>query len=241
MINQPYIGQNRPEKASLDWNTPLPDEKPLWFSRYCLYRDLGPKRSLRAAIAKEQERFTLLPPEQAATESHEKPLEKKPVHVSGSWKQASVTFCWKERCKLFDQAIIQTLSQDRLNEMGKSMANQFARVEQLGTMAAMVHKYIMDVRNRRLMDHKEAIAYMRLLRDLVKDIRVEMRGIDDQALLQGVEWFTSACYYTENWTPEKSPFMDEAQEFQPESRPNFFQSVVEAILKVKREARDERL
>src|SRR5436190_13240706 len=80
-------------------------ESALWYRRFKLYRGLGPKRTLLAALEKEQETLKVL----KGTDDEEKPTpsakkrtkadksahltevpKPKPVQVPGSWKRASI-------------------------------------------------------------------------------------------------------------------------------------------------------
>src|SRR5262249_50085281 len=86
------------QKPQEDGRSPLPDEPNLWYRRYCLYRDLGHKRSLRAVVAKERESLRVVQTPPQATKGQTKKQRAKNAHgqevkpvlnVPGSWKEAS--------------------------------------------------------------------------------------------------------------------------------------------------------
>ena len=106
-------------------------ESALWFNRFRRYMDLGPKRSLQAALAHEKEHISALKSPNKPTSqtgNPEKPrktpnkksaatLKAVPAakpQVPGSWKQAAKIWRWVERAKAWDEHSIDFTVEENL-------------------------------------------------------------------------------------------------------------------------------
>lgn len=61
-----------------------------WYSRFLLYRDLGPTRTLIGSVRAEQDAKGI-------------PLEERAHGASGAWRQTAEKFNWKERAEAWDE------------------------------------------------------------------------------------------------------------------------------------------
>src|SRR5258708_38636463 len=102
----PSTLSEQPEKKA--WER-MDGESTRWYSRYKRFQGLGPKRTVLAAV--EQERKQSKAPK--STRSQGKPKPKKPASVPGSWKAASIRWCWGERARAYDE--------DKVDKLGPAM------------------------------------------------------------------------------------------------------------------------
>ncbi len=177
-----------------DGRNRLPGESTLWFHRYCLYRDLGHKRSLRAAVAKEQASLHVVAEPRKASKSLKKqtgtavdvlispaPDPEKRAHVPGSWKAAYKQWRWAERAQAFDRYLISTMGEMELERLGASYANKYKRILMLDIMLKGVIANI-NARIKKGMDYDTYLAFVKQVQSLTAQIERETRGTDEAAM-----------------------------------------------------------
>ena len=187
----PLTSLNHTEKASEDRQQPQPGESALWFRRYLLYRNLGHKRSLRAAIAKERETAHLLKEPQKATQPKRGKTqgnlsdsrtptrpEAPPAHVPGSWKAASKTFSWSERAKAFDAWLLAEMNQFSAEHLGDTYANKYKRVLYLDALIRSVKNQLEQAVEKGT-THQAYQNYIKLLAKLLGQMEAEMHQPED--------------------------------------------------------------
>lgn len=174
-------GYTIPETKPENGRNRLEGESQLWFNRYCLYRDLGPKRSLRAAVAKEHETVRLVKQPQTATKSKKvvaKPGQKlskavtvpEPIiNVPGSWKDASKRFRWIDRAEAFDTWLVRLMTETTYKQLGDTFANKFKRVQLLDILV----KNTVENLNTSV-THQNRQNYLKQIISLIKQIEHEM-------------------------------------------------------------------
>jgi hypothetical protein len=165
--------------------TAQPEQKPAWerqkqeparwFLRFQLYRNLGPKRSLRATIAAECEA-------QPATKGDKQPRQSaarqsehlSDVSVPGSWSRAAKVWQWKERAQAWDQ--------DQLYQRGKryqkmlgtcDFASRVTRVHVLNSLSLTA---IANLESMKTIDGQ--VTHIKLIQSLFKQISDEMSVFD---------------------------------------------------------------
>lgn len=179
--------QAQTEKTPDNGKRQLPGESALWFRRYCLYRDLGHKRSLRAAVAKEQETAHLVKETEPATKSTAKQKKEgdnlsssaqkqsKPLQVPGSWKNACKVYRWAERTANFDQWIINRMVTATYDRMGKTYANKYKRVQLLEVLIKGTLEQSSNATNNGG-THEIYLAYVKQIAALLRQMESEMEG-----------------------------------------------------------------
>lgn len=157
-------------KASEPWLRQK-GEPALWFSRFNLYIDLGPKRSLRAAIAAD-------PASQKATKAGpEKKLSD--VSVPGAWRRAAQLWRWKERAEAFElhrQDIYAQFIRKSANEC--QYASKAYRIMELNMLAKNLRAQI-----REGMTLKELIKISAQLQSVMRDMAAETKDFDNDGTL----------------------------------------------------------
>src|SRR6266700_7372594 len=137
-----------------------------WYTRFILFRVLGPKRTILAAV--EQERAHAKAPK-----STQKP---KKAHVPGSWKAACITWRWVERARAYDEDKVTKMVEVYFEDLYQGPALAFHRVQYLRnileTMTADYNK------NNAHMTPEQHIAYYARMTAILKDIREEMAVFD---------------------------------------------------------------
>jgi hypothetical protein len=166
------IARFQPEIAQVEQQKPWERQKSepaRWFLRFQIYRNLGPKRSLRATIAAETEAGQ-------ETKSNRKKQQTNTsqnlsdVSVPGSWSRAAKVWNWRERAASWDQ--------DRLIEQGKrfqqSVGNcEYAsRVGRIQVLNKIILSYIPEL--NKPMDLKLHMETVKLVQSLMKQIADEM-------------------------------------------------------------------
>jgi hypothetical protein len=187
----------QPEKPQDNGRSQLPGESVLWFKRYGIYRDLGHKRTLRAAVAKERESLRVVKEPVPATKSQSrqknaKPTslqtaeQVKPVEVPGSWKNASKTYRWKERAQSFDAWLMNQAVDSTIKGLGDTYANKHKRILLLETLITAIYKTLNDT----LKDgtsHDTFLLYVKRIQSLLAQMQSEMKGFDDAAMRASIE------------------------------------------------------
>lgn len=160
-----------------------PDDKPwlrqksepaIWYMRFKRYLDLGPKRSLRKALADE-------PADEKATKGSKKTSEQKKlsdISIPGAWSRASKVWNWQERAAAYDLAeqalnagyIRQTAAKSRF-------ASKAYRIIMLDWLARTLKEQLLEHGTR--VDGHATIAR---LQSVMRDIAKEMEGLDEATL-----------------------------------------------------------
>ena len=109
--------------------------------RFQIYLNLGPKRSLRKALAGE-------PDSQKATEGTKRNQEAKKLSdmsISGAWKRASKVWNWVERAKAYDLAQVNKDAK-RIREFGSwsNSSSRAYRLVQLNYCASVLQKILLS-------------------------------------------------------------------------------------------------
>lgn len=191
----PMNDQNQSEKAPDNGKSQLPGESALWFRRYCLYRDLGNKRSLRAAVAKERETARLVKESESATKSTK---SKKSVGVTvspsgqqqskatispapaingpGSWKNASKVYHWAERALAFDNYLIEMMVITTTTSLGDTYANKFKRVQLLDLLIKNALSQVNHAMDNAT-THDVYLSYLKQIAALTAQMEREMSGL----------------------------------------------------------------
>lgn len=160
-----------------------PDEEPwlrqknepaLWYMRFKRYLDMGPKRSLRKALADE-------PDTQKATKKTGKKQEMKnlsDVSVPGAWKRASKVWNWVERAEAYDLAQIEKqAAQIRKIADSTPCASRAYRIIKLDYLARVLMEQV-----KTGMEMKWFLAVIARVQSLMDDIAKETQGLDETTL-----------------------------------------------------------
>jgi hypothetical protein len=139
------------------------------------YLDLGPKRSLRKALADE-------PDTKGATKEAKKSPEAKKlsdVSVPGAWSRAAKVWNWKERAKAYDDAQIEKQAAFvRETVVHQPFASRSYRIIYLCGMAEA-----MDKVSTHGFTLEENINYIKTMQSLFKDIEHLMEEMDETTLM----------------------------------------------------------
>jgi hypothetical protein len=158
------FGQNEPEFPWLRKK----NEPANWYMRFKRYLDLGPKRSLRKALATE-------PMEQKATKGDTKQSEPKKlsdVSIPGSWSRASKMWNWEARAAAYDFA--QTEKQAatiRKTVVNSAYASKAYRILKLDYLARLLLDQIQGGMNVNTCLAVTA-RYQSVLHDIAKEMEV---------------------------------------------------------------------
>jgi hypothetical protein len=188
---------------NLQENTPQEQEKPapkpwkrqegestLWYNRYCLYQDLGYKRTVQAAVELERSKFKALrstdippvdnkkrrkTPQNAALVEVPQP---KPVQVPGSWKQASIAWNWIARARAWDAYCIDFMVEKNMEQLLEN--NHTLPMARIGTLQSMLTALsnTYNASNHK-MTYEQDCLYIGRMQSLLRDIREEMRVYDE--------------------------------------------------------------
>jgi hypothetical protein len=186
-------------------------ESILWYNRFCRYQDLGPKRSLQAAVEQERAQITALkspkqPPipkktprrnsKQLETSALVEVPKQKQVQVPGSWKQASVLWRWVERARAWDAYCVDHLVEQNIKLFfDEKYVMPIGRVRVLQNMAdALLNDYNKD----KTITHEQGIQYMARVQSIFRDIREEMK-VFDEPLQRVALHHQLATYYTDHY------------------------------------------
>ncbi len=199
----------------------MDSEKTLWFNRFKRYLDLGPKRSLLAALEQEQQSVKAL----KSTKEEQKPaggragvkkvsslaskgkahhlveVAKPRPQVPGSWKQACADWCWVERARAYDSWRIDLVAEKHINETMTEAAIGVNRVRTLKNLLAVTQ----DIFNRNInkMSFEQANMYLARMQSIMKDIREEMAAYEPAAARLLMENEVQQLY--DHATPEEGP------------------------------------
>jgi hypothetical protein len=146
-------------------------EPAAWYMRFKRYLELGPKRSLRKALATE-------PDTQKATKGTEKKQETRKlsdVSVPGAWKRASKVWRWVERAECYDLAQM------------KKQAAQIRQLIGLAPHSSRAYRIIkLDYCARLLIDQikpgielRWCLAVVKSYQSILHDIDEAMQGLDE--------------------------------------------------------------
>jgi hypothetical protein len=192
--NKPETGKNR-----------LPGEPQLWFNRYCLYRDLGHKRSLRVAVAKERETLRVLKEPQPATKSTAKkvvgqktakkspaaPVPEPVINVPGSWKNACKVYRWQERARSFDAWLINIMAEHTYEHLGDTYANKYKRLQLLDILIkSAAEKLNTALKNG--MTHETYLDYIKQIAALAKQVEGEMSQLSEDEMKAAISAYGRA-------------------------------------------------
>ncbi len=163
--------QKEPEKPWLRQK----NEPAAWYMRFKRYLDLGPKRSLRKALAAE-------PVAQKETKGDKSQSEPKKnlanVSVPGAWSRASKVWQWQERAAAYDLAQIEKqASQIRKTVSSTPYASKMYRIIKLDYVARLLRDQIKPG-----MTLDTCLAIIARYQSVIQQIEREMRGLDEKTL-----------------------------------------------------------
>jgi hypothetical protein len=164
----------------------LPGESTLWFHRYLIYRDLGHKRTLRAAVAKERETLRVV---KEATKS---PQEKKAGGVAvcrdvpGSWKNACKVYRWSERAKAFDAWLLNSMANITYEHLADTYANKFKRVQLIEALITSLNKALNGAVEKGGLEHDTYLRCIKQIAALVRQMEDEMRGFSEEEMRSAI-------------------------------------------------------
>jgi hypothetical protein len=186
-------------------------ESVLWYNRYCRYQDLGPKRSLLAAVEQERTQITAL---KSTKDTSSHPVGRKngqkrtragaehlsevpkPVQVPGSWKQASKQWHWVERARAWDEYCIDHLVEQNIKLFfDEKYVLPIGRVRVLQSMADAL---LADYNKTKNLTHEQGLQYMARVQSIFRDIREEMK-VFDEALQRAALSHQLTKVYTEDY------------------------------------------
>jgi hypothetical protein len=145
------------------------NEPAKWFMRFNIYLDLGPKRTMQAAIDAE-------PTANGKPRQIKQPVPGKPQKVSipGSWSRAAKIWRWKERSEAYDLAIQKEYASFIRKSANECIyASKAYRIKELNNLA----QYLKDT-IKAGMDTKDLVAIIARLQSVMRDISLEMQGLD---------------------------------------------------------------
>lgn len=191
----------------------LENEPALWHRCFKIFRSLGVKRTLLAALLKEQEKAKVLkgtPPAPQSADTSKKrqktsndaraltPLPKvQPTQVPGSWKRASIQWNWVERAEAYDEYRIDKMVEAMMVDYLDGASLAFNRVQMLKGLYQTVMQDFTT--HNRQMTFDQHIAYYTRMQALLKQIADEMTPFDEsvqRVLLRGL-----ATKQYREWTP----------------------------------------
>ena len=169
-----------PEQVS----EPKPDEKPwlrqknepaLWFMRFNRYLEMGPKRSLRKAVAAEPD--SKKAPEGTGKNQETKKLSD--VSIPGAWKRASKVWNWVERAAAYDIAQ-QAKEAVLMRKMAgtQEFSSRSYRLLQLNYAAKCVQKLLESIDTVQGGGIKTFLAIIARYQSVMRDIDALMQGLD---------------------------------------------------------------
>jgi len=167
------FAQNEPEFPWLRQR----NEPAKWFMRFQIYKDLGAKRSLRAAIATETGIETA-PKSSRKQQPNQKKLSA--VTLPSSWTRAAKVWSWKERAGAYDLAE-QAKQAGYLRETANRthFASRAYRIIQLDYLARVL-KSFMPPPGVPVPESKVAhyLAVMARLQSVMRQMSIEMQGLE---------------------------------------------------------------
>src|SRR6266566_7270225 len=168
----------------------------LWWNRFVLYRNLGPKRSLQKAVERERHKAVALKSTETAenegvspkratkrakvskTAAHlqEVPREKGIV-VPGSWKAASGRWNWVARARAWDEFIVDMTVAKNYDLLIADYAQKSRRVFVLNELLKVVIRRLNESAG---MTHEQVNFWIARAQSLMHDLRDEMATLDEQ-------------------------------------------------------------
>lgn len=180
-IGHDIVAEPAPETGKKQF----PGESALWYRRYLLYRDLGHKRTLRAAVAKERETLRLVKEGETATKSPQTQKSETPINVPGSWKNACKQYRWHERAKAFDEYLLAGMAERTAAKLGDTYANKFKRVMLLEGLITGLTKALNGAVDKGV-DHDIYLRYVKQIAALVRQMETEMAGFSEEEMRAAV-------------------------------------------------------
>lgn len=163
--------QKAPEKPWLRQK----HEPALWYMRFKRYLEMGPKRSLRKAVAGE-------PDAQKATKGTSKKSESKnlaDVSVPGAWKRASKVWQWVERAQAYDLSQ-QAKDAVKIREFAgeQAFSSRAYRLVQLNYAAKCLKLILESWKSVTHGEMKEYLTVIARYQSVLRDIETSMQGFD---------------------------------------------------------------
>jgi hypothetical protein len=151
------------------------NEPAIWYMRFKRYLDLGPKRSLRKAIADE-------PDTQKVAKGVKKQVEAKKslsdVSVPGAWSRASKTWRWVERAEAYDlDQVAKQASQIRGMVSSAPYTSKAYRILKLDFVARLLRDQL-----KAGMTLDTCLAVTARYQSVLQQIAKEMQGLDEATL-----------------------------------------------------------
>lgn len=119
-----------PPPATTPWNDRIAGEPADWYSRFVLYRDMGPQRTKLGAV------------HLAEAKAVEEGRKKQSKRVPGAWNAAIARWKWEERATAYDaeqqRRLEQKLAEDRDNALNTGLGQMHERVKAIKEMEALV-------------------------------------------------------------------------------------------------------
>ena len=197
-------GQSSLTDSQPDGKKQLPGESALWFRRYCLYRDLGHKRSLRAAIAREQETARLVKEAEKQPQKADSGKKRgrgallispaspsalalaKVAQVPGSWKYAAKKWRWVDRAKAFDEWLLAQMAEQTAAHLGDTYANKFKRVMLIEGLITGLTNALNEAVKKGALEHDIYLRYVKQIAALVRQMEAEMAGFSEEEMKAAV-------------------------------------------------------
>jgi hypothetical protein len=159
-------------------------ESTLWFNRFCLYQDLGYKRTLQAAVEKERSKIKALkstdipasaeqPGKLAKTRNLKEVPPTKAVQVPGSWKHASVEWQWVKRAAAWDAYALDYMVEKNMERLLET--NHALPMTRVHTLQSMIDSIGKTYNNCHDMTYEQDCMYIARMQSLLRDIREEMK------------------------------------------------------------------
>lgn len=148
-------------------------EPQMWFNRFLLYRNLGPKRTVKAALEQERGRIKAL--KSTASKNGKATKGDREIQIPGSWKKACIQWRWIERAQAWDEHICEKMVDDYVDKLYAGYGAKEHRVWELHQMVLdlrMQYKVAKNVQERCLVAGR--------IQSLLRDIREEMIDYDRQ-------------------------------------------------------------
>lgn len=213
-------GQGQAETSIPLWQR-QPGEPLLWFNRFKLFRNLGYKRTLLAALLKERETLSVLKSTEAAPKS-DAPKPKRgrtrisapaphlqevpkppPTQAPGSWKQASIKYHWVERAAAYDEYRIDRMVEQCLDDLMENAGTTFHRVMMLKQLLELMRTNLN--KNIGTMTTEQIIAWLARMQSIMRDIREEMRGYDEHVTRVILQRQSTKIYQDYEPKPKEQP------------------------------------
>lgn len=183
-------------------------ESVMWFNRFRRYMNLGPKRSLLAAVQQEKSQIKAVKStdkkpsrrKKAVEAAHLEAVPTTKIQVPGSWKQASKQWQWVARARAWDAYVIEYTVEENLQEfLTKHHTAPIARIRYLENLLnALQNNYNA---NKNVMTPDQDIKYFNAMQSVLRDIRIEM-SLYDEAVTRAVIRSEATKLY-ESLTPEE--------------------------------------